>query len=85
MSCFCFKINNLDFGAIMPESIIPSSPIALDDQISPNRAYVIFGISRARLAELIDSGRVPVVVTGRRRRKVSVKALQAALAPQQAA
>lgn len=49
------------------------------DLISPHRAMFVFGISRPRLKALIDSGRVPHVVTGLGRRKVSVKALRAAL------
>lgn len=37
-------------------------------------------ISRARMAELIDSGRLPVIASGKGRRKISITALKAILA-----
>lgn len=46
------------------------------DLISPNRATLAFGISRARIAELIASGQLPAIESGKGRRKISVTALK---------
>lgn len=46
------------------------------DLISPNRAMLVFGISRARMAELITSGQLPAIESGKGRRKISITILK---------